>query len=447
MAESSGGKMEPLSKWDTQEELKCISCAASISPAFKVRPPFSGTLQQKCINSQCGAALIPGANLCVKCAAPQYLVCLECGAHQHTQNSRQQPPSQVDQPSSDPHTTQPPLQVDQLSSDLHTTQPPLQVDQPSHDQHTNHPPPQASPDPHTTQSSPQASSDPYTTHPQLQASPEADLCTTQPPLQASPDVHTTQFPAPISSSDMYTTQPLPDPHTTQPPLQVDQTSRDPCISQAPDDLSSNCSQSGISAIPLEASLEEENSPPLVSPRSSFSVEEKNNTEGDISNYLSPPQSTIIFNPPRNKAIDIYFKAVLCKTAWEWDNNSSVFIHFNQLNVDVGPGFCTCVDVDKDLLLVEFDVKMHIDEFLRYKYIFYKYVVHSRRKEEVKHPYEYLYGAYIEGVADTRFISRALKIDNSKCFPGGEKCKVITYRMFCVIRIHVCMYTYNTTLQA
>ena len=385
MAESSGGEMESLSKRDIQKELKCISCAAFISPPFKVCSLYRGTPQQKCINSQCGAALIPGANLCFKCAAPQDIVCLECGAHQHTQSSRQQLPSQVDQPSSDPHTTQSPLQA---SPDPHTTHPPLLA---SPDPHITHPPLEASPDPHTT----------------------------HPPLLASPDPHTTH-PPPEAFSDPHNTHPLPQAspdqqHNTQPPPHVDQPSPDPCTSQVPGDLSSNNSQSGMSAIPLEASSDGENSfhtPPSTSPQSSFSVEGNNNTEDDIGQHRIPA-----FNPPQNKVINVYFKAVLRKTAWEWDN-SSVSIHFNQLNIDVGPGSCSDVDDDEDLLLVEFDLKMHIDVFVRYKYIIYKYLVYSRREEEVKHPYEYLYGAEIEGVADTRFINRALKIDEIKCFPGG-----------------------------
>ena len=142
MAESSCGKMESLSKSDAQEELKCIFCAAFISPAFN-HCPSCGTPQhcnKKCINSQCDAALIPGTKFCIKCAAPQdldqfqqYLLstdcvscsakllhtgqkrCHECGAYQHTQTGRQQSPLQVGQLSSDPHTTQPSLLLVEIS--------------------------------------------------------------------------------------------------------------------------------------------------------------------------------------------------------------------------------------------------------------------------------------------------------------------------------------------
>ena len=157
------------------------------------------------------------------------------------------------------------------------------------------------------------------------------------------------------------------------------------------------------------------SPRSTSPQSLPSVERKKNTEDDVSLHLSPKFS--VFNPPHKKSINIYFKAVLPMTAWEW-GNSSVFIHFMQLDVNIGPGSCTNVDEDLDLLLVEFVVKMHIDVFCSYNYIFYKYAVYSRRKEDDKHPYEYLHGMQIKGVADARFINRALKIDHNKCFPGG-----------------------------
>ena len=46
------------------------------------------------------------------------------------------------------------------------------------------------------------------------------------------------------------------------------------------------------------------------------------------------------NPPPDKAITIYFSAMLPKAAWEWDNKSSVYIRFMGAvfkTRDVGPG--------------------------------------------------------------------------------------------------------------
>ena len=55
---------------------------------------------------------------------------------------------------------------------------------------------------------------------------------------------------------------------------------------------------------------------------------------------------------------------------------------------------------------------------RYGYghgILYKYVVFSRRMEEVRHPYEYLYGAPYGDHATNRM----LRIPSDKCYPGGN----------------------------
>lgn len=141
---------------------------------------------------------------------------------------------------------------------------------------------------------------------------------------------------------------------------------------------------------------------------SSALEDKNNTEGNINPHLDPMLSAI--NPPQDKVINIYFKVILPKAAWGWDNNS-IFIWFIHLGSHFGPGLCT--HIDENLLLVDFGVKMPIDMIGSADYIFYKYAMHSRRME-----HEYLHGAQIDGVADTRFICRALKIDHSKCFPGG-----------------------------
>ena len=188
---------------------------------------------------------------------------------------------------------------------------------------------------------------------------------------------------------------------------------------------SSTSPSAISSVHLsEVSSDEENSFHTPSPQSSPSVERKNDTEDHTS--LNPMQSA--FDPPHNKTINIYFKAVLPKKPWEWLDNSSIFIHFMQLDFDARPCSYTNVEpgsytqdephVDEDLLLVEHVVKMHIDVYCSYNYILYKYAVYSRRMEEVKYTYEYLHGTKIKGVADTRLICRALKIDRSKCVPGG-----------------------------
>lgn len=139
---------------------------------------------------------------------------------------------------------------------------------------------------------------------------------------------------------------------------------------------------------------------------------KNNTEDNNSPHLGTMLSA--FNPPHDKAINMYFKAILPKRAWEWDN-SGVFLQFMHLgsNTCIGPGsFRT---VDDHLLLVEFDVKMDIDVLYGNEYIFYKYSVLSRR---TRHTYEYLHGVHTKGMVETRLINRALKIDQSKCFPGG-----------------------------
>ena len=193
----------------------------------------------------------------------------------------------------------------------------------------------------------------------------------------------------------------------------------PCIDQqeSPTAVDDNCESSTLPTDHISSGTGE-----------SSAAENKSNSDGNSSPHVGP----IIFNPPHDKAINIYFKALLPKTAWEWDN-SSAFIHFMQLNCDlVGTGSCTHVDqglvselvefdVKMGLVLVEFDVKIHRDVLCSYSYILYKYVVHSHRMEG-QYPYEYLYGAQIEGVADTKYIYRALKIDRNKCLPGGKKCK-------------------------
>ena len=146
---------------------------------------------------------------------------------------------------------------------------------------------------------------------------------------------------------------------------------------------------------------------------SSAMEDKNNTEDNSSPHLSSMLSA--FRPPHDKAISIYFKALLPKKAWDSDKNS-VFIWLMYFNVSIGPG--SLRRVDDDLHLVEFVVNMHIDVFSSCDYILYKYYLTSHRTEEVKHSYEYLHGARIKGIADTRLINRALKIDQSKCLPGG-----------------------------
>ena len=79
--------------------------------------------------------------------------------------------------------------------------------------------------------------------------------------------------------------------------------------------------------------------------------------------------------------------------------------------DIGPGACRHL-VD-DQFLVMFTVKMHMD-MLASKGIFYKYVVFSRRMEEVGHPHEFLHGAPY----GTGLTNRVLKIPQNKLVPGG-----------------------------
>ena len=123
-----------------------------------------------------------------------------------------------------------------------------------------------------------------------------------------------------------------------------------------------------------------------------------------------------FDPPQDKAVTITFSAVLPKDAWEWDNkSSSVYMRFMgaDLNTrDVGPGACRHL-VD-DQFLVMFTVKMHVDMLTSKRNIFYKYVVFSRRMEEVGHPHEHLHGAPY----GTGFTNRVLKITQSNLVPGG-----------------------------
>ena len=142
------------------------------------------------------------------------------------------------------------------------------------------------------------------------------------------------------------------------------------------------------------------------------------------------------NPPPDKAITIYFSAILPKAAWEWDNkSSSVYMrfmgaHFN--THDVGPGrvakyvyesreilhayhmFSYCRHGVDDLFIVNFPVTMDVGVLTSLGNIFYKYVVFSPRMEEVGHPYEYLHGAP-HGDGRT---NRVLRIPKTKCVPQG-----------------------------
>ena len=122
------------------------------------------------------------------------------------------------------------------------------------------------------------------------------------------------------------------------------------------------------------------------------------------------------DPPQDKAVTILFHAVLPKDAWEWDNkSSSVYMRFMDADLntcDIGPD--TCRHLADEQILVEFTVKMHIDMLASKGNIFYKYVVFSRRMEEVGHPYEYLHGAPY-GAGHT---NRVLKVPQSKLVPGG-----------------------------
>ena len=63
-------------------------------------------------------------------------------------------------------------------------------------------------------------------------------------------------------------------------------------------------------------------------------------------------------------------------------------------------------------MVEFVVPMQVD---CRDGIFYKYVVFSRRMEEVGHPYEYLHGA----PHVNEHTNRALTVPKKKRTPGGQ----------------------------
>ena len=71
----------------------------------------------------------------------------------------------------------------------------------------------------------------------------------------------------------------------------------------------------------------------------------------------------------------------------------------------------CVD---DLFIVNFRVTMDVGVLTSLGNIFYKYIVFSRRMEEVGHPYEYLHGAPNGG----GHTNRVLKIPKNKCVPQG-----------------------------
>ena len=157
-------------------------------------------------------------------------------------------------------------------------------------------------------------------------------------------------------------------------------------------------------------------------------------------YFSRPRTGPIppaLNPPPDKAITIYFSAILPKAAWEWDNTtSSVYIRFMGADFntrDVGPGYVakyvyksrqiyicvliiiiSCRHGVDDLFIVNFPVTMHVDMLTSKRNIFYKYVVFSHRMEEVGHPHEYLHGAP-HGDGHT---NRVLRIPENKCVPGG-----------------------------
>ena len=76
----------------------------------------------------------------------------------------------------------------------------------------------------------------------------------------------------------------------------------------------------------------------------------------------------------------------------------------------------------------FDVKMHIDVFKKAEAIFYKYVVFSRRMQEVGHPFEYLHGAPFGG----SHTNRALKVPKNKRVPGGRISVHCNVLLMCVV---------------
>ena len=75
-----------------------------------------------------------------------------------------------------------------------------------------------------------------------------------------------------------------------------------------------------------------------------------------------------------------------------------------------------------LILVKFVAKMDVNVFRGRIGICYKYVVFSRRMEEVGHPFEYLYGAPY----GDQFTNRMLKVPPNMCTPQGTIYTCITF---------------------
>lgn len=63
--------------------------------------------------------------------------------------------------------------------------------------------------------------------------------------------------------------------------------------------------------------------------------------------------------------------------------------------------------------MNFEIEMNLDVLMSGENILYKYIVFSRRMEEVGHPYEYLHGTRN---GHTNY--RVLNIPRKKIVPGG-----------------------------
>ena len=72
------------------------------------------------------------------------------------------------------------------------------------------------------------------------------------------------------------------------------------------------------------------------------------------------------------------------------------------------------DTGDGLIVVKFIAKMNVNVFRGRIGILYKYVVFSRRMEEVGHPYEYLYGA----PNGDHLTNRMLRVPTNMCKPQG-----------------------------
>ena len=83
------------------------------------------------------------------------------------------------------------------------------------------------------------------------------------------------------------------------------------------------------------------------------------------------------------------------------------------------------DTGDGLIVVKFVAKMDVNVFQSRNRILYKYVVFSRRMEEVGHPYEYLYGAPY----GNHLTNRMLRVHPNICKSQGTVYTCITFGYF------------------